>query len=144
MSSYADDANIDIFMKGLKESVNDDLMALSLTVSDNWIDRQVDGLNKSKPPALVAQAAEFYAVSFILNNLYDTSDGQSSVALWYEQEAKDSIKAYSAKHEDKDDLTNPYSSSLTPTRRQMNKNKRTAYDYSDYEYVDTTKWDAEE
>lgn len=142
--SYADDSNITTLTNALTDSVSSDLLDLSLTISDNWIDARIGGLDENNPPLLIAQAAEFYAVSFILHNLYDTSNGESPTALWYEKQATEAINAYTAQNSNEDDLTHPYSSSKTPSRIYTNRNKRTTYDYIDYDNQDDTQWPVED
>jgi hypothetical protein len=118
-ANYATENNIKTLYTPITDSVSSSLLALSLTYSDNYIDSQYPDQNISKTatPALIMQAAEFKAMEFILRNLNDTSDGELPTADWYKKEADRLIESYGSS--DEESLTNPYSSSKTPTNSYL-------------------------
>lgn len=111
---YANTTNLGYLIEGLDDSVPSNLETYALTASDNEILSKTTDISITNTPALIQQAAEYFAMAFILRKLYDTSQEDTVSADWYEKKAKEYIGAYASQNLDEDSDIHPYSSSQTP------------------------------
>lgn len=114
MSHYANSTNLGYLIADLDDSVSADLESYALTASDNEILSKIQDVSISSPPALIQQAAEYFAMAFILRKLYDTSQEDTITADWYEKKANEYIGAYASQNLNEESDIHPYSSSQTP------------------------------
>ncbi len=126
--NYATDTNVALLLTGIADDVSANLAAYSLTISDNWVNSLIDPVSVTATPALVMQAAEYYAAAFTLRNVYDVSEGDSVTAIWYEKTARELLNSYVAQNTDEDSEVHPYSSSLSPSDIFTTRNVRTVED----------------
>lgn len=142
--TYADSTNLGYIIASIADSVSANLKSYAITVADNWVNAQV-GVISGTTPALVKQAAEYFAAAFILRNLYDTDSEEAATAVWYEKMAHDMLEAYQAQNPGAtEDYDSPYSSSMTPTEKYMDRNIRTEYDPDEFEEDNViNEWDSE-
>jgi hypothetical protein len=123
--------------------VSSNLKSYALEIADTWVNSKVTGVSTSSVPDLVEKAATYYAYSFILRNLYDTSLDDTPMAKWFEDEAKRLLDAYIGQNLNEESDEHPYSSNLSPTNVFTQRNKRTVEDDTDYDNVDDTEWESE-
>ena len=145
MTDYGSSTDLGYLLTSINDSVSSSLKSYALEIATTWVNSfSINGLTTASIPDSIEKAATFYAYAFILRNLYDTSMEDSPVAVWYEKEALRLLGSYSASVADDDSITNPYASSKSPGYVYSNRNKRTSYDDTDYEYVDETTWTSDD
>lgn len=114
MTNYANTDNLTTLTADIPDSIPPALLQYALTASNNEIRSKTPNISTDNPPALIQQAAEYFAIAFILRKLYDTTQEENNTADWYERKAKEYIGAYTAQTQDEDSDLHPYSSSQTP------------------------------
>ena len=142
MANYGSSTDLATLITAISDSVSTDLKQLSLDMADAWVETNVDPITGTVPK-LVVKAATYKAYAYILRNLYDTDIADTPIAQFWDKEAQALIDAYSDSLPDTSTNPSPYSHSLTPTRKEMNKDVRSVYDNTDYTNQDDTRWDSE-
>ena len=142
--TYGNSTDLGYLILSITDSVASNLKSYALEIADTWVNSQIPGGVSGTVPDMVEKAATYYAYSFILRTLYDVSLEDTPSAIKFEQMAKDLLAAYVAQTADEDSEIHPYSGNLTPTNVFMQRNKRTAYDDTDYENVEEPNWEPEE
>ena len=140
--TYADEDKLNTMIHDLEDSVSDDLSALSIEMSDAWINSSISPISGTIPN-LVVMAATYKAYAFILRILYSTEVNDSEITQFWDKQADDVLQAYSDTLGGDSVNPSPYSHSQTPTRKEQNKNVRTTYDYTNYDNVNDTEWTSE-
>ncbi len=141
---YGSSTKLSTLITSIADSVSSDLKTLALNVADSWVNSKISGGGSiTTIPILLEDAATHFAYAYLLRNLFDVSLEDTAMAQWEEKLANNLIDAYVAQSAEEDSLVHPYSSSKTPTRKELNKNNKTSYDYTDYDNMDDTKWDSE-
>jgi hypothetical protein len=143
MVDYGNSTDLGYLITSIADSVSANLKSYALEVATTWVNSKVTGVSTSSIPDLVEKAATYYAYSFILHNLYDTSLDDTAMAKKFEVMAEDLLEAYIGQNMNEDSDMHPYSSNLSPTNTFTQRNKRTSYDDTDYDNVDDTEWESE-
>jgi hypothetical protein len=114
MTNYGNTTNLGYILSSVSDSVSSNQKTYALNSADNWINSQIAPITGTTP-ALIQQAAEYFAAAFLLRMLYDTDSEEAQTAVWYEKQANDTLSAYIAQN-DITEYDSPYSSRLTPSR----------------------------
>ena len=141
--TYGNSTDLGYLKTAISDSVSSNLTSYALEIADTWVNSKVTGVSTTSVPDLVEKAATYYAYSFILRNLYDTSLDDTPMAKKFEEMAEDLLEAYIGQNLNEDSDMHPYSSNLSPTNVFTQRNKRTSYDDTDYDNVDDTEWESE-
>lgn len=128
MADYGSSTDLGYLIQSISDSVSSNLKSYALEVSTTWINSQVPGISFVSVPDLIEKAATYYAYVFILRNLYDTDSEEGAMVKWFEAQANDLVAKYISQNPSVEDYDSPYSSSLTPTERYMDRNLRTVDD----------------
>ena len=140
--TYGSSTKLDVLITSIADSVTNNLKTLALEVADSWANSKL-GKPVSPTPDLIEKAATYYAYVFILKNLYDTTGEEDPMMDWFNQQAIDLLGAYVAQNATEESEIHPYSGSLTPTNQFTQRIKRTDRDNTNYDDVDSTRWDHE-
>lgn len=141
--TYGNATDLATLTVAIADDISATLKAFALEVADTWVNSKVTGVSTTSVPDLVEKAATYYAYVFILKNLYDTTGEEDPMMDWFEEQADELLGAYIEQTATEESSMHPYSGNLTPTGKFSGRNKKTAYDYTDYDDVDETRWDAE-
>lgn len=141
--TYGDSTDLGTLTTAITSDISSTLKALALEVADTWVNSKLPAPITGTVPDLVQKAATYYAYVFILKNLYDTTGDESPMMDWYEKQANDLLAAYVEQTVTEESTMHPYSGNLTPTNVFMQRNKKTAYDDTDYDNVEEPQWESE-
>ena len=108
--SYVDETELDTLINDLNDSVPTNLKSLAIKASDRWVESELTGITISNNDNLIVSSSTYFAYAFILRKLYDTDEGESNTAKWFETLAKEDIGKYINKADITDSLDSPYSS----------------------------------
>ena len=142
--TYGDSTDLGVLTTALANDISASLKSLALEIADTWVNSKLSSPITGTVPDLVQKAATYYAYVFILKNLYDTTGEEDPMMDWFEKQANDLLAAYVEQNVTEDSTMHPYSGNLTPTNVFTQRNKRTAYDNTDYENVEEPQWESEE
>jgi len=142
--TYGDSTDLGVLTTALANDISASLKSLALEIADTWVNSKLSSPITGTVPDLVQKAATYYAYVFILKNLYDTTGEEDPMMDWFEKQANDLLAAYVEQTVTEDSTMHPYSGNLTPTNVFTQRNKRTAYDNTDYENVEEPQWESEE
>lgn len=141
--TYASSTKLGYLITSVTDSVSANLKAQAIIAADAWVESQI-GVVSGTVPLLVEEASTDFAYAFILRVLYDTDSEEAGSVAWYEKLARELLAGYQAQNPDTPDYESPYSSSLTPTEKYMERDVRTEYDPDEDEKDDVTnEWDSE-
>jgi hypothetical protein len=141
---YGDEDSLRTLSNALRDDISDDLLTIGLEVADTWVNSKLSAPISGTSPDAVEKAATYYAYSFILRNLYDTSLSDSPVTIKFETMAIELLDSYIAKSADEEAESHPYSSSLSPTHIYTERDLRTTTDDDDEIYnVSEDTWESE-
>lgn len=141
--TYVNATNLGYIIASINDSISANLKSYAISAADNWVNSKVTGI-PSSTPALIQQAAEYYAAAILLRILYDTDVEGSASAEWYEKTAEDILSQWISQNSSStEDYESPYSSNLTPTRLYTKRNLQTVEDDDETDNIDDTRWDRE-
>lgn len=144
--TYGNSADLTLLCNSIADSVSSGLHDFALEIADTWVAGEIGSLTGTltSTPDMLEKAATYYAYVFILRNLYDTSEMEAANMNWFETQANNLIQEYVAQNTNERSTVHPYSGNLTPTNVFTQRDKRTDRDDTNYDDVDSTRWDAEE
>ena len=142
MANYGDGTDLATLYYSITDSVTANMKQLALDTADAWVLTKVNSV-PSPTPNKVEKAATFYAYTFILRDLFDTSLEDSVTAKLYEELALELLESYINDSGDDDEHASPYSSKLTPGNRYSKRDLRTTEYTRDYEYIDNVTWESD-